>query len=184
MSHKHMMCRFWVYGQTKAAQTKPDAHFVRNTGCRYGDRCDYAHGADEIVYKGTKEKIGHNYKKEPCRNILETGFCSFGVVCFYDHEPWRKWHSSLPYRNYDEKTWKYVVGVGATAGKELSVSQAVMSFSPSECPDYIPLLKDSNDIEDGEIVYDEVDDKSTEMDEYENDIYRLEMIQRVMSVMD
>ncbi|KAI9031009.1 hypothetical protein CLU79DRAFT_831539 [Phycomyces nitens] len=50
--------------------------------CRYGKRCQYAHGNKEI-----RNTPRHNrYKTQPCRAYHEEGACPYGTRCTYIHE--------------------------------------------------------------------------------------------------
>ncbi|KAI3862713.1 hypothetical protein MKX03_002005 [Papaver bracteatum] len=49
--------------------------------CRYGDRCQFAHGFGEL-----RPVVRHpRYKTEVCRGVLNGGFCPYGHRCHFRH---------------------------------------------------------------------------------------------------
>ena len=49
--------------------------------CRYGDRCQFAHGVDELRSLQRHPK----YKTELCRTYHTSGFCPYGARCHFVH---------------------------------------------------------------------------------------------------
>ncbi len=50
--------------------------------CKYGDKCQFAHGSQEL-----REMRRHpKYKTEPCRTYHTTGYCPYGPRCHFIHE--------------------------------------------------------------------------------------------------
>ncbi|KAI3973667.1 hypothetical protein MKW92_050652 [Papaver armeniacum] len=50
-------------------------------GCRYGHRCQFAHGIGEL-----RPVLRHpRYKTEVCRGVLNGGFCPYGHRCHFRH---------------------------------------------------------------------------------------------------
>mmetsp|Transcript_7979 Transcript_7979/g.18503 ORF Transcript_7979/g.18503 Transcript_7979/m.18503 type:complete len:439 (-) Transcript_7979:183-1499(-) len=63
-------------------------------GCKYGDRCNFAHGPDEMVGIAKKEKKGGKgdkggekdvFKTRLCSTFLEKGSCWYGAACSFAH---------------------------------------------------------------------------------------------------
>jgi butyrate response factor len=55
--------------------------FDENGTCRYGDRCQFAHGRVEV-----RSVVRHpKYKTELCRTFHSTGFCPYGLRCHFIH---------------------------------------------------------------------------------------------------
>lgn len=50
--------------------------------CKYGDRCHYAHGAQELRQVSRRHP---KYRTESCKNFELTGKCPFGPRCSYVH---------------------------------------------------------------------------------------------------
>jgi hypothetical protein len=51
--------------------------------CKYGNKCSYAHGRDELV---NKKHINLHYKSKKCNKFFENGFCEYGARCQYLHQ--------------------------------------------------------------------------------------------------
>lgn len=49
--------------------------------CKYGGKCQFAHGAEELRDLNRHPK----YKTEPCRTFHTIGFCPYGVRCHFVH---------------------------------------------------------------------------------------------------
>lgn len=55
--------------------------FEENGTCKYGDKCQFAHGIAEL-----RTLIRHpKYKTELCRTFHTTGFCPYGPRCHFIH---------------------------------------------------------------------------------------------------
>jgi len=55
--------------------------FEEHGTCRYGDKCQFAHGAAEL-----RTLVRHpKYKTEMCRTFHTTGFCPYGLRCHFIH---------------------------------------------------------------------------------------------------
>ena len=55
----------------------------QSTGkCPYGNKCQFAHGKDELLTKFQ----GANYKRKPCKSFYEKGYCLYGSRCNFQHD--------------------------------------------------------------------------------------------------
>jgi len=55
--------------------------FEEHGSCRYGDKCQFAHGSAEL-----RRLVRHpKYKTEMCRTFHTTGFCPYGLRCHFIH---------------------------------------------------------------------------------------------------
>lgn len=55
--------------------------YEENGTCKYGDKCQFAHGINEL-----RTLIRHpKYKTELCRTFHTTGFCPYGPRCHFIH---------------------------------------------------------------------------------------------------
>lgn len=65
---------------------------VLSTGdCKYGDKCQFAHGIQELVtsMKNTSnEQLNKvdKYKSQNCRMFHRELYCAFGSMCIFRHE--------------------------------------------------------------------------------------------------
>ncbi|XP_035227239.1 mRNA decay activator protein ZFP36L2-A-like isoform X2 [Stegodyphus dumicola] len=55
--------------------------FEENGTCKYGDKCQFAHGINELRTLTRHPK----YKTELCRTFHSTGFCPYGPRCHFIH---------------------------------------------------------------------------------------------------
>ncbi|XP_058490703.1 mRNA decay activator protein ZFP36L1 [Solea solea] len=55
--------------------------FTENGLCKYGGKCQFAHGLDELRDLNRHPK----YKTEPCRTFHTIGFCPYGIRCHFVH---------------------------------------------------------------------------------------------------
>ncbi|XP_029628304.1 mRNA decay activator protein ZFP36L1 isoform X2 [Salmo trutta] len=55
--------------------------FAESGICKYGGKCQFAHGFDEIRDLNRHPK----YKTEPCRTFHTIGFCPYGIRCHFVH---------------------------------------------------------------------------------------------------
>ncbi|XP_067877626.1 mRNA decay activator protein ZFP36L2-like isoform X2 [Heterodontus francisci] len=56
--------------------------FAESGGCKYGDRCQFAHGLHELRLLPRHPK----YKTEYCRTFHTLGFCPYQTRCHFIHE--------------------------------------------------------------------------------------------------
>jgi len=56
--------------------------FSESGYCRYGLKCRFAHGEDDLRPVTRHKK----YKTEMCKNFIKTGICPYGVRCRFIHE--------------------------------------------------------------------------------------------------
>ncbi|XP_041920376.1 mRNA decay activator protein ZFP36L1 [Alosa pseudoharengus] len=55
--------------------------YEENGTCKYGAKCQFAHGMDELRGLNRHPK----YKTEPCRTFHTIGFCPYGARCHFIH---------------------------------------------------------------------------------------------------
>nr|ALS88226.1 zinc finger protein 36 C3H type-like 3 [Peromyscus polionotus] len=55
--------------------------FEESGTCRYGHKCQFAHGSRELRTLSRHPK----YKTEPCRTFHSSGFCPYGTRCHFIH---------------------------------------------------------------------------------------------------
>ncbi|XP_064158347.1 mRNA decay activator protein ZFP36 [Anguilla rostrata] len=55
--------------------------FAESGVCKYGGKCQFAHGAEELRDLSRHPK----YKTEPCRTFHTIGYCPYGIRCHFVH---------------------------------------------------------------------------------------------------
>ncbi|OMJ92962.1 hypothetical protein SteCoe_4183 [Stentor coeruleus] len=65
--YKTEMCRNWVETNT----------------CQYSDKCNFAHGFDELIDKNPSNE---KYKSKKCIPFYSKGVCTYGQRCLFLHE--------------------------------------------------------------------------------------------------
>ncbi|KAB5550041.1 hypothetical protein PHYPO_G00049100 [Pangasianodon hypophthalmus] len=55
--------------------------FTERGTCKYGSKCQFAHGHEELRGINRHPK----YKTEPCRTFHSIGFCPYGIRCHFVH---------------------------------------------------------------------------------------------------
>ncbi|TRY89401.1 hypothetical protein DNTS_010805 [Danionella cerebrum] len=55
--------------------------FAERGICKYGNKCQFAHGPEELRDLSRHPK----YKTEPCRTFHSIGFCPYGIRCHFVH---------------------------------------------------------------------------------------------------
>lgn len=68
-------------GNSSRYKTELCRPFEENGTCKYGDKCQFAHGAHELRTLARHPK----YKTELCRTFHTTGFCPYGPRCHFIH---------------------------------------------------------------------------------------------------
>jgi hypothetical protein len=51
--------------------------------CKYGNKCRFAHGKDELFDKSLAYP---NYKQADCNSFYTFGFCNYGLRCHFRHD--------------------------------------------------------------------------------------------------
>ncbi|XP_014674324.1 PREDICTED: zinc finger protein 36, C3H1 type-like 2-B [Priapulus caudatus] len=71
--------------QTNSSRYKTEMcrPFEENGTCKYGDKCQFAHGQHELRNLSRHPK----YKTELCRTFHTIGFCPYGPRCHFIHNP-------------------------------------------------------------------------------------------------
>ena len=72
LKYKTEICRNWESGL-----------------CEFGDKCAFAHGAEELRQK---THLSSNYKTKKCKQFYELGYCMYGNRCQFRHK--EETHSS------------------------------------------------------------------------------------------
>lgn len=114
--------------------------FQETGSCKYGSKCQFAHGEAELrgLYRHPK------YKTEPCRTFYNFGYCPYGSRCHFIHE--EKIDSTLSSAKFQNQ-WKATSTGGQNPRHQLrqSVSFAGFLGSRSSPPPSIPSsLNDPN----------------------------------------
>lgn len=62
-------------------------NFVTTGYCPYGNRCQFAHGPEELR---CNENINTSYKTKTCFSFLKKGYCPYGHRCNFLHKDEKK----------------------------------------------------------------------------------------------
>ncbi|ONH65066.1 mRNA decay factor CTH1 [Cyberlindnera fabianii] len=67
---------------TELYKTELCTTFLKSGSCPYGNKCQFAHGENElkVVERGSK------WRSKPCANWTKTGSCRYGNRCCFKHE--------------------------------------------------------------------------------------------------
>lgn len=69
--------------------------FAQLGACPYGERCNFAHGEEDI-----RSRFRHpNYKTKPCSTFIKSGQCPYGTRCTFVHT--REPQKYMPIKNYN-----------------------------------------------------------------------------------
>ncbi|CCH62410.1 hypothetical protein TBLA_0H01230 [Henningerozyma blattae CBS 6284] len=55
--------------------------FTTKGTCKYGNKCQFAHGLHELNFKN----ISSNFRTKPCNNWEKLGYCPYGKRCQFKH---------------------------------------------------------------------------------------------------
>ena len=66
--------------------------FIENGECKYGDKCQFAHGLVDLKDVNRHPK----YKTDYCKTFHSKGFCPYGPRCHFIHELSEKFDPSIP----------------------------------------------------------------------------------------
>ena len=51
--------------------------------CKYGDKCSFAHGKQQIM---NKTDVSASYKTRICKKYVNNGYCPYGLRCQFIHD--------------------------------------------------------------------------------------------------
>ncbi|KAG7225993.1 hypothetical protein INR49_018594 [Caranx melampygus] len=98
--------------------------FTENGLCKYGGKCQFAHGPEELRDLNRHPK----YKTEPCRTFHTIGFCPYGIRCHFVHN------------SEEEKKHSFSRSSSSSSSSSSSVSQQPPSSTRTHRP---PLVRQS-----------------------------------------
>ena len=70
-------------GLKSKMKTELCTHFTQGGTCKWGEKCIYAHGMQELK---EKTHVTSQYKTRLCDKYAVDGFCPYGQRCMYIHE--------------------------------------------------------------------------------------------------
>ncbi|GCB84450.1 hypothetical protein scyTo_0025133 [Scyliorhinus torazame] len=115
--------------------------FAESGGCKYGDRCQFAHGLHELRLLPRHPK----YKTEYCRTFHTLGFCPYESRCHFIHEEGERRIPPPQIDNSSRRSHCRQLGGGigswhppAQARAHSPASDGVSSSSTSETPERCP----------------------------------------------
>ena len=72
-----------VDDEIKKYKTELCKNFEETGRCKFGKKCKFAHGKEEMKVKAY---VGLQYKTKPCEKFYNLGFCPYGNRCLYLHD--------------------------------------------------------------------------------------------------
>lgn len=73
--------------------------FIENGECKYGDKCQFAHGLHDLKDVNRHPK----YKTDYCKTFHSKGFCPYGPRCHFIHELHEKYDPSIQNVSHSSK---------------------------------------------------------------------------------
>lgn len=65
-------------------KTEMCKNWIEQGFCRYGHKCQFAHGTQEVVVKN--DPVNDKYKSKQCKQFHERAFCTYGRRCQFRHD--------------------------------------------------------------------------------------------------
>ena len=90
--------------------------FSENGECKYGDKCQFAHGINDLKDVNRHPK----YKTDYCKTFHSKGFCPYGPRCHFIHEFYEKSTETATHQAFKSFKNKY----------EISMNKKLKSFKP------------------------------------------------------
>ena len=90
-------------GEQNLYKTELCRSYEETGTCRYGPKCQFAHGQDELRHITRHPK----YKTEVCKTFSTTGTCPYGKRCRFIHSDGKKEQTAQPLSNSTQyaTTW-------------------------------------------------------------------------------
>lgn len=101
--------------------------FTENGLCKYGGKCQFAHGPEELRDLNRHPK----YKTEPCRTFHTIGFCPYGIRCHFIHN------------SEEEKKPAYPRSSSSSYSSSLNIPRQPSGPASSSRPHRPPLVRQS-----------------------------------------
>ena len=123
-------------GRYKTEMCRP---FEETGHCRYGTKCQFAHGISEL--RGLNRHP--RYKTELCRTFHTTGFCSYGQRCNFIHNEEERRGAAPPTPTTSSRPHHMPLHVTSSTGSIGSTGSSPASsvyggdISPSHSPSYM-----------------------------------------------
>uniref|UniRef100_UPI00358F0FEB mRNA decay activator protein ZFP36L2-A-like n=1 Tax=Myxine glutinosa TaxID=7769 RepID=UPI00358F0FEB len=102
--------------------------FQESGACKYGDKCQFAHGLHEL-----RALVRHpKYKTELCRTFHTIGFCPYGPRCHFIHNADEKRVADPP--RLAQKLQRSLSSSGALCGVPMTSGGIVLDSCPFDTP--------------------------------------------------
>ena len=73
-------------GSADKYKTELCKNWIENKACRYGKKCQFAHGHDELAAYKALANTDEKLRTKNCRTFYQTKQCSYGSRCMFRHE--------------------------------------------------------------------------------------------------
>ena len=71
---------------TKRYKTELCKNWIENSFCRYGKKCQFAHGHDELESARAAAGMDDKLRTKNCRTFYREKVCNYGSRCMFRHE--------------------------------------------------------------------------------------------------
>lgn len=73
-------------GTADKYKTELCKNWIENNQCRYGKKCQFAHGQDELAAYKALANTDDKQRTKNCRTFYQTKQCAYGSRCMFRHE--------------------------------------------------------------------------------------------------
>ena len=106
-------------GSTMRYKTELCRPFLENGFCKYGDKCQFAHGEPDLRCLPRHPK----YKTELCRTYHTRGFCPYGMRCHFIHsvdETRKNSESAMPPKSPTKRSFSFTMPLSPSLDSGIS----------------------------------------------------------------
>jgi len=72
--------------QSEKYKTEMCKNWIETRSCRYGKKCQFAHGYEELAAFKAAAHTGDKLRTKNCRTFYKDKICNYGSRCMFRHE--------------------------------------------------------------------------------------------------